>query len=60
MTLLEVRKRSDETVYLHASVTMMSLEVAAIGGGTNLEPQKSILNSMLGKCDDLAPGEKGI
>lgn len=58
MTLLEVRKRSDETVYLHASVTMMSLEVAAIGGGTNLEPQKSILNSMLGKCDDLAPGEK--
>ena len=58
MTLLEERKRPNGNVYLHASVTMMRLAVAAIGGGTNLEPQKSIIHSMIGSCDD-TPGAKG-
>ena len=57
ITLLEERQK-DGATYLHASVTMMSLEVAAIGGGTNLEPQKSILQKMIGSCGN-APGEKG-
>ena len=58
MTLLEERQNENGGKYLHASVTMMCLEVAAIGGGTNLEPQKSILQSMIGKCDN-TPGAKG-
>jgi len=57
MTLLEERERKDGSMYLHASVTMMSLEVAAIGGGTNLEPQKSIIQSMIGKAAN-NPGAK--
>lgn len=59
MTLLEERKKENGKTYLHASVTMMSLEVAAIGGGTNLEPQKSIIQSMIGTCDS-TPGAKGL
>ena len=41
MTLLE-RVEQNGKVYLHASVTMKSLEVAARGGGTSLQPQAAI------------------
>lgn len=37
---------------------MPSLEVAAMGGGTNLEPQRSILASMIGQEAGLNPGDK--
>ena len=58
MTLLEERVGEDGRVFLHASVTMPSLEVAAIGGGSNLEPQKSIVRDMtMGSGDK--PGDKG-
>ena len=58
MTLLEERVGEDGRVFLHASVTMPSLEVAAIGGGSNLEPQKSIVRDMtMGSSDK--PGDKG-
>jgi len=57
MTLFEERVLDSET-FLHASVTMPSLEVAAMGGGTNLEPQRSILTSMIGQEAGLNPGDK--
>ena len=41
MTLLE-RIEENGKVFLHASVTMKSLEVAARGGGTSLQPQSAI------------------
>ena len=59
MTLLEERVGEDGRVFLHASVTMPSLEVAAIGGGSNLEPQKSIVRDMTAGAGE-KPGDKGI
>ena len=47
-------------VYLHASVTMKSLEVAARGGGTVLQPQNGIMNHYLTgfDADSARPGDK--
>ena len=39
-------------------MTMPSLEVAAMGGGTNLEPQRSILASMISPESGLNAGDK--
>ena len=48
----------DGKVYLHASVTMKSLEVAARGGGTVLQPQNAILGHYLNNFDGQEPGDK--
>ena len=57
MTLLE-KVELDGKVFLHASVTMKSLEVAARGGGTVLQPQNSILSHYLSNFEGQEPGDK--
>ena len=48
----------DGKVFLHASVTMKSLEVAARGGGTVLQPQNAILGHYLNNFEGQEPGDK--
>ena len=48
----------DGKVFLYASVTMKSLEIAALGGGIVLQPQNSILSHYLSNFEGQEPVDK--
>ena len=63
MGILDISKYkptgSDETLHTRFTLTLPSLELGTIGGGTNLEPQRSALKIM-GIDNTLSPGQNAL